>query len=118
MKGVYSDTKNIFETRKKDSIVVWHDFRMQRNEYNTNVIRDVKDVFKNVYITNNNMCGIYIPEKYVKDIPLRELKYEEEDPLYTYDILMECIKKINCRNMRYLSYKPCKIKILLYLLFY
>lgn len=98
-KGVLNDTKNIFDTRKKDSIVVWHDFKLPGNEYNTDVIQAVKDAlkddFKNVYVTNNNMCGIYIPQKYAKTIPLRELKYEEDAPLYTYDVLMGACRKIN-----------------------
>lgn len=96
-RGVFSDTKNIFNTRKKDSIVVWHDFKSGGNVYNSDVVGAVRDVlkedFKNVYVTNNNLCGVYIPEKYRDKILLREMKYEENATLYTYDLLINNLGK-------------------------
>ena len=62
--GVYEDTKNVFSTKKDDAIVIWHDFRKIGFQYNEEVIRAVKDVlgekFKNVYVTDHNLCGIYL----------------------------------------------------------
>lgn len=93
--GVYADTKNIFKVKKKDAIVIWHDFKLARNKYNSNVVMAVKDVlgkeFENVYVTTNNICGIYIPPniRYKFDFILRERKYEENAPLYTYDVVLQ-----------------------------
>jgi hypothetical protein len=87
--GVYWDTKNIFECRKEDSFVIWHDFKYLLS-YNDEVIRAVKDVlnddFKNVFITTNNICGIYIPPKYQKDFCIIDNdSYKNSTDLYTYD---------------------------------
>lgn len=97
--GVYCDTKNIFQNKKEDAIVVWHDFKIARNQYNAEVVNAVGDVlgkeFENVYVTNNNMCGIYIPKKRIEEFRfvLRERKYEENAPLYTYDIILNNLCK-------------------------
>lgn len=89
-RGVYADTKNIFSIKSEDSIVVWHDFRTGTYQYDKEVIQAVYDVlgdkFKNVYVTNQNYCGVYLPEKYNKMFTLRELKYEKGTELYTYDV--------------------------------
>ena len=57
------------------------------------VVSAVKDVlgkkFKNVYVTDHNMCGIYLPDACIKDFILHELKYEEDADLYTYDVILE-----------------------------
>lgn len=88
--GVYSDTRNIFNMKKEDSIVVWHDFRTDSLQYREELVMGVKDAlgdkFQNVYVTNVNLCGIYIPEKYTKDFKLSELKYNDNEVLYTYDV--------------------------------
>lgn len=95
-KGVYADTKNIFKTKSEGSIVVWHDFRTSDYQYNKEVIRAVYDVlgnqFKNVYVTNQNFCGVYLPDEYINMFALRELKYEKDAELYTYDV-----KLTNCQ---------------------
>ncbi|WP_158078749.1 class I SAM-dependent methyltransferase [Clostridium puniceum] len=88
--GVYHDTKNIFENKNEDSFVIGHDFKRQGAVFNEDVILAVKNVLKqefdNVFVTNNNICGIYIPKKYQKDFPLKKLGYSEErEELYTYD---------------------------------
>jgi len=86
--GVYSDTKKVFETRDENSIVIWHDFKMAL-EYRTSVVKAVRDVlgsdFENVYVTDNNICGIYIPEYLKECFKIYEKKYEENRRLYTYD---------------------------------
>ncbi len=86
--GVYNDTKNVFSIKKKNAIVVWHDFRIG-NAYRTEVVHAVRDAvgddFKNVYVTNNNICGIYIPEDLQEGILCKKTDYEENIPLYTYD---------------------------------
>lgn len=87
--GVYSDTKNIFKKKKKNAIIVWHDFKKQRNTYNVEVVQAVYDVlgedFSNVYVTDNNICGVYIPDEYKDEFELCENKYETDRPLYVYD---------------------------------
>lgn len=98
--GVYSDTKNIFKNKKEDSIVVWHDFKIPRNQYNAEVVTAVYDAlqedFDNVYVVDNNLCGIYIPNHRIKEFNfmLCERKYIENAPLYTYDVVLEKVKKI------------------------
>lgn len=96
--GVYSDTKNIFSNKREDAIVIWHDFIGLNNQYSMEVVKAVKDVlgeeFRNVYVTNNNMCGIYVPpNRFCEfDFVLRERKYEENASLYTYDITIDNIQ--------------------------
>ena len=64
------------------------------------VVKAVSDVlgneFENVYVTDNNMCGIYIPNHRIKEFNfmLCERKYIENAPLYTYDVVLEKVKKI------------------------
>lgn len=90
--GVYHDTKNIFANRKDDSVVVWHDCKIGEDEYRAEVIKAIYDVlgkdFDNFYVTDNNMCGIYIPKSRFDELGfvMHERRYEENAPLYTYDI--------------------------------
>lgn len=90
--GVASDTRNIFKIKSKNAIVVWHDFKLGRNEYNVEVVRAVSDVllddFKNIYVTNNNICGIYLPDKYKKEFELKGRGYEIGGELYAYDTIL------------------------------
>lgn len=92
--GVYNDTKNVFDNKKKDAIVIWHDFRNADNRYRVGTVKAVSDAlgeeFKNVYVTNNNMCGIYIPKHRFDEFnfTIREMQYEENAPLYTYDVTL------------------------------
>lgn len=92
--GVPQDTQNVFANKKQSAIVVWHDFKCSRNEYNTPVIQGVSDAigeeFSKVYVTDNNLCGIYLPEKYRTIFPMNHLHYTEKDPLYTYDVMLKC----------------------------
>lgn len=86
--GVYNDTKNVFSIKKENSIVVWHDFKMA-GSYRTEVVTAVRDAigdrFKNVYVTDNNICGIYLPEELQGEIVCKKAGYEENVPLYTYN---------------------------------
>lgn len=95
--GVFHDTRNIFLNRKDDSIIIWHDFKGSRHEYNGEVVSAVRDAigeeFRNVFVFNNNICGIYLPEQYQGCFGLREEKYEENSPLYTYEINISRISK-------------------------
>ena len=86
--GVKADTENIFRNRKPDSFVVWHDFKTG-TWGNPDVILAVKDAlkeeFKNIFITSNNMCGIYIPEKFQKHFDFIKYGYtEKQQDLYFY----------------------------------
>ena len=86
--GVYVDTKNIFANKAEDSIVVWHDF--QQNRLYDDVVIAVKDAlgteFNNVYVTDNNFCGVYIPPKYQENLPMTKKEYvKTQSELYYYD---------------------------------
>lgn len=97
--GVYHDTKNIFMNKKEDAIVVWHDFKYTNAEYKEAVIHAVydalgEDMFQNVYVTDNNACGIFIPPHRMNEFGfvMRDYKNEENIPLYTYDVTLNCKK--------------------------
>lgn len=93
--GVYHDTKSIFANKKEDAIVVWHDFKTGQNAYRTEVVRAVYDAlgeeFGQVYVTDNNICGIYIPKSRMNEFGFMvyERKYEENAPLYTYNLVFD-----------------------------
>lgn len=98
--AVYNDTKNIFLNKKENAIVVWHDFKYTDTRYKAGVVNAVHDVlgdaFDNVYVTDNNACGIYIPPNRIDEFGfiMHEGIYEENAPLYTYDVTLDCrIKK-------------------------
>ncbi len=96
--GVVCDTLNIFKYRNKDSIVVWHDFKHAKN--GDDVIMAVYDAlggeFENVFVTDNNICGVYIPPKYQDGLPLYHGDFESkrESNLYVYDIAFD-IRKVS-----------------------
>lgn len=91
--GVYCDTKNIFNIRKESSIVVWHDF--QQSDYGDDVVLAVKDAlgseFDNVYVTDNNICGIYIPKELQYEFPkgTRRFNDNKEYDMYVYDVKIQ-----------------------------
>ncbi len=94
--GVRTDTENVFKNRKRDSIIIWHDFKESSTEFNYDVITGVYDAlneadFEKVYITNNNICGIYIPDKYRSLFDICPLKYGEKE-LYIYDTSLVCMR--------------------------
>lgn len=90
--GIYSDTLNIFKIKQKKAIVIWHDMKLL-GKYNPDAIRAVKDAlqdeFKNFFVTNNNICGIYIPEEYQGEFTLKKAQYEVGKELYVYDTKLE-----------------------------
>lgn len=69
-----------------------------RNQYNSSVVKAVQNAlgeeFKNVYVLDNNVCGIYIPihRKEEFNLKIYERKYEENVPLYTYDTCLKHLK--------------------------
>ncbi|NFF64913.1 class I SAM-dependent methyltransferase [Clostridium sporogenes] len=83
--GIAIDTKKVFSFIDKDNtIVVWHDFKMNGNYRmpTVNAIRDSlgENLFKKVYAVDSNMCGIYIPDKYIESFSFDK----EDDVLYSY----------------------------------
>lgn len=91
--GVYNDTKLIFESRKKDSIVIWHDFKRPPNQLRLACMKAVEDVLQNefdkVYLFDNCLCGIYIPDNYKSFI---NDCLGNDDNFYSYKLKMEvCI---------------------------
>lgn len=86
---VFEDTKNIFNTMSDDSFVVWHDFKASNSSYipYKKVALAVKNAlsseqWNNVYLFDNNKCGIYIPDKYKQDFA--SYINNNDKTLYTY----------------------------------
>lgn len=84
-KGIYVNTKNIFNfINKERTIVVWHDFKSGYH-YRADTVNAIFDALpielhSNIYDVDNNICAIYIPDMY-KD----EFNFENEpDILYSY----------------------------------
>ncbi|MBN1044492.1 MULTISPECIES: class I SAM-dependent methyltransferase [unclassified Clostridium] len=87
--GVCNDTRKIFDIIDiEDTIVVWHDFRKAiTKEIRTEVVSAVFDslenkYFNNIFVCDNNLCGIYLPNKYVKYF---STKIHTND-MYSYEI--------------------------------
>lgn len=94
--GVKNDTEKVFNHKKRNSFVVWHDFKRPANQFRISVIQAVEDTlgkeeFKNVYVFDNNLCGIYVPEVYREYFD--ECCEFSKDDLYIYDLTMgiQCI---------------------------
>lgn len=92
--GIFKDTKNVFQHRKNDSIVIWHDLKNPNYVAALAIKNAIGDEFKNVYAVDNNMCAVYIPEKFKGQIPIKPFVYTESDqPLYVYNtkLTIRCI---------------------------
>lgn len=85
--GVYIDTKNIFNiVDVEDVIVVWHDFKTS-NGFLASVVNAVYDALPSslhdkIYYVDNNLCGIYIPDKYIKEFSFSR----DRNLLYSYEM--------------------------------
>ncbi|MBU7006393.1 class I SAM-dependent methyltransferase [Phosphitispora fastidiosa] len=94
--GVKTDTKNIFEIiDSSKSIVVWHDFKEKRNDYivtTVNAVYDAvpKNLQKNIFSVDNNMCGVYIPDKFIKEFSFDSPSSE----IYSYNTKIEPIRHV------------------------
>lgn len=88
--GVYKDTRNIFNfINTENTIVVWHDFKTN-GEYRLPVINAVFDALPekyhdNIYSVDNNICGIYIPSKYIDSFEFNK----DKDKLYSYEVKLK-----------------------------
>lgn len=87
--GVVNDTKKVFAHKERDSFVIWHDFCTDEGIIQQDVVAAVNDSlskkeFEQVFATDNNMCGIYVPDKFLNDFS-RYMNYENKI-LYTYDL--------------------------------
>ncbi len=98
--GVYVDTKNVFAHRKKNSIVVWHDFKsVTYPELVADLAAAVKSAigeeeFKNVFCVDTSICGIYLPPELQKDFVLRDYKYTNEpQKLYCYNLKLDVVER-------------------------
>lgn len=87
--GVLHDTRKVFEHREKESFVVWHDFKATSSgiEPYGETAKAVREVlgdkeWENVYMFDNSVCGIYIPQKYQDDF--RKYINYNRNILYTY----------------------------------
>lgn len=86
--GVYQDTRNIFDFINIDeTIVVWHDFKTITGKYRLPVINAVFDALPeelrgNVYGVDNNICGIYIPNKFLNDFEFTK----DGNTLFSYEV--------------------------------
>ncbi len=73
--------------------MIWHDFETLNWSNCGTTAPAVKEVlgeqFKNVYLIDNrqNICGIYIPEKFQQDFEYHEIVYtEERQPMWAYEL--------------------------------
>lgn len=88
--AVKQDTINVFRSKDENAFVIWHDFKCGEREFREEVIKAVydaigEDEFEGVYVTDNNLCGIFIPEKYRKLFCYKKPEYtEEKQTLYVY----------------------------------
>lgn len=91
--NVYSDTRNIFSIKGPDSIVIWHDAKYADGSFNIEVLHGIRDAlgsaFGNFYVTDRNMCGIYLSDKVKSTFPILTKAPAGDAPLYTYDVIME-----------------------------
>lgn len=88
--GIYIDTKRIFDfIRPEKTVVVWHDFKIG-DFYRKDTVKAIFDAVpltyqKNIYAVDNNMCAIYIPDKYLNEFSF------DSDPgiLFSYRTTIE-----------------------------
>lgn len=85
--AIIADTVNIFNfINPKNTIVVWHDFKDYRNMYRMTTVNAVlngvpKDYHNNIFSVDRNMCGVFLPEKYIPFFSF--VSYS--DKLYSYE---------------------------------
>uniref|UniRef100_UPI001958D013 class I SAM-dependent methyltransferase n=1 Tax=Oscillibacter sp. CU971 TaxID=2780102 RepID=UPI001958D013 len=88
--GVYSDTKNIFSIKKDDAIVIWHDVKNASGYFNPDVLYAISEAlgeqFRDFCVTDRNICGIYVPEKMIKEFHFLDKQGADDSPLFTYDV--------------------------------
>ncbi len=86
--GVKADTEKIWKKSRGDSVIVWHDFKTKGRTAVAQAVYDVLggEFFEDVFIVDNNICGIYIPKKYQSNLELNSVKFtEERQTLWTYN---------------------------------
>lgn len=85
--GVLIDTKKVFQfIDPEKTIVVWHDFK-QQGKYRMETVKAVfdalpKEIHNNIFAVDNNMCGVYVPDRYLNKFELAK----EQDELYSYEV--------------------------------
>lgn len=95
--GVYLDAKHIFDSKKEDAFVVWHDFKSSDYKNGGTMYSAIRmavgeENFKNIFTVDSNICAIYIPPKYQSEFNFRKLEWtEKKQDMYYYDI------KVNAR---------------------
>lgn len=93
--GVKTDTENIFKIiDQEETMVVWHDFKNLRNEFLLSTVQAIyaalpERLHKNIFGVDNNMCGIYIPDKYL------DIFSFENDPDVVYSYRTTITSKLN-----------------------
>lgn len=86
--GIYIDTKRIFEVIDcENTIVVWHDFKVKRDEAISTTVDAVFNAIphslsKNIFAVDANMCGIFIPDKYLHFFDFED----RQDEVYSYNV--------------------------------
>lgn len=96
--GIYSDTKNIMKIiNMSENFIIWHDMKNVFWEYNNEFLSAVHDAIGEKYINNifcfdTSMCGIYVPDKYIKDF--RKYEKVSNNTMYSYDININVNKNV------------------------
>lgn len=95
--GICIDTKKIFEFINLEStIVVWHDFKNGSQLYNIETVSAIfttldKNLHKNIFEVSDNMCCVYLPQKYINSFNLFHGS-NEKDVLFSYKTTISCKK--------------------------
>lgn len=81
--GVVSDTRNCFSRFDPNHvIIIWHDLRSgNRVDYNPHVYQGIVDAvptekLKNVFGVYPGMCAVYLPDQYIKKLPMANANKE------------------------------------------
>lgn len=88
--GILIDTQNIFNfIDPKHTIVVWHDFKDNRKKFRMTTVNAVLDgvpkkYHQRIFAVDNNMCGVYLPEKYMSVFSFES----QSDELFSYQTIV------------------------------
>lgn len=86
--AIKKDTQNIFNhIDTENCIVIWHDVKNPLNQLVYTTVAPILEALpekfhKNFFLVDRNMCGIYIPDKFIN-----EFNFDESpDEIYSYEV--------------------------------
>lgn len=93
--AIKKDTENIFNhIDRENCIVIWHDVKNFLNQLVYTTVAPIMEALpeksqNNFYLVDRNMCGIYIPDKYLNEFELEE----DMNTIYSYEV--QLVPKFN-----------------------